>query len=62
MNKLWKSEAQNVLRNERNCVAVIDGDSPCLRAREFNDMVGGLAVKFFSGMFTLWRIFGWSQM
>lgn len=51
VNKLWKREARSVLRNERKCLAVIDGAISCLRASDLNDMVGALTMNFFNGLF-----------
>ena len=50
VNKLWNRECRRVLRDTRKIMAVIKWDNLCLRAREFNDMVGNLAVNPISGL------------
>ena len=51
VNKLWNYEARCVLRDRRKCVAVIDGDHPCLRAKKLNGMLGSLNVNFYNGLY-----------
>ena len=50
VNTLWNYEARCVLRDIKKRIIVIDGKSPCLRAKTLNDSLGSLNVRFFSGL------------
>ena len=50
VNKFWNYEARCVLRDKKKCVAVIDGDHPCVNAKKLNETVGSLNLKFFNGL------------
>ena len=50
VSKFWNYEARYVLRDEEKCVAVINGDRPCINAQQLDATLGSLNVKFFNGL------------